>query len=1047
MSFRNISVLLTANSTSLRQQLTAAANRVDSFGTAVEKKNKGIVNSTQLMQAAVVGAATAVAAAMGYSVVAAAKFEQSMRNVNSISGLSAEKFNALSKEVLNLSTSVPQSATQLADGLYDIASSGFQGAEGLKVLEAAAVAASAGMSTTATSAKAITAVLNAYGLGADQAQDVSDTLFQTVNLGVLSFEELAGSIGDVVGIAAVTGVTVDQLGGAIAAMTKQGISGSESATLLTNLFTKMLRPSEALATKMRELGYESGEAMLKANGLRGSMEILREATGGNATALFNLFPDIQAARGALALMANEGRTYAEVAGEIEDKSKRAGATLKTFQEQSKAVTFQFKLFVNQINKNAIVMGTKLLPVVLQAMKAMQRLGRGVGEALTLLAPFFKTVGQIGADLINILGEMAKAAAPAIKVLAGIAFLGLVETLEAIAGAVKAVTGFFAEYETAAAALGAVIAVALLPSLTAMVAALSTKVYVAAVLGIVSLIDVAGKATAAFTGMGLAATFATAGFAAVAAAGVYAFQKIDDASEKGAASVEKLLKRMGDPGNDPQEMGRSISALTAEIQKNKQVLDDIGVFSIHNPFSEDDPAGNARGAIEEAKKNIELLEEARGNAAQNISAIYRETGLAHADIVALASKSGTDLTASYEESSEAREKIVNEFLAMEQAAQTSGSVLQEVAGADLKAMEALAEQIKEVTKATGEAFQGDTSVIGNFKIEKDGGSAGVQLKAYYQRTITEAKTFTNQINEATKRGLDPQMVSRLLQAGPQAAGPILQGLLSDHSGKMIQMANESEEALRSINTKVVEFARLTTLATTSSSDQMVKDLGAAMEIAAENMAQGANGTVASVAKALKMGEPEVRRIAGQYGITFVTTAQGKLNGNPLKPKVELNTAEMDSELARFRNRAGQNVITIPVQLGPTPKVPKGYDPRLRAATGGYVKGPGTGTSDSIPARLSNGEFVVRAAAVKSIGVDNLHAMNAKGYAKGGYVGRMPSSQPAGQDISKTIAKAVASAIREVPRNQLTVTVPQDKPNRYAGAVVEEAVFAARLGRLS
>lgn len=37
--------------------------------------------------------------------------------------------------------------------------------------------------------------------------------------------------------------------------------------------------------------------------------------------------------------------------------------------------------------------------------------------------------------------------------------------------------------------------------------------------------------------------------------------------------------------------------------------------------------------------------------------------------------------------------------------------------------------------------------------------------------------------------------------------------------------------------------------------------------------------------------------------------------------------------------------------------------LNLATGGYVRGPGTGTSDSIPANLSNGEFVVNAAATK------------------------------------------------------------------------------------
>jgi TP901 family phage tail tape measure protein len=45
-----------------------------------------------------------------------------------------------------------------------------------------------------------------------------------------------------------------------------------------------------------------------------------------------------------------------------------------------------------------------------------------------------------------------------------------------------------------------------------------------------------------------------------------------------------------------------------------------------------------------------------------------------------------------------------------------------------------------------------------------------------------------------------------------------------------------------------------------------------------------------------------------------------------------------------------------------------------ATGGYVSGPGTGTSDSISARLSNGEFVMRAKAVKHWGTNFLDSLN-------------------------------------------------------------------------
>lgn len=45
-----------------------------------------------------------------------------------------------------------------------------------------------------------------------------------------------------------------------------------------------------------------------------------------------------------------------------------------------------------------------------------------------------------------------------------------------------------------------------------------------------------------------------------------------------------------------------------------------------------------------------------------------------------------------------------------------------------------------------------------------------------------------------------------------------------------------------------------------------------------------------------------------------------------------------------------------------------------ASGGRVHGPGSGTSDSVPAMLSNGEYVVRSAAVNRVGVGTLNAIN-------------------------------------------------------------------------
>jgi hypothetical protein len=69
-----------------------------------------------------------------------------------------------------------------------------------------------------------------------------------------------------------------------------------------------------------------------------------------------------------------------------------------------------------------------------------------------------------------------------------------------------------------------------------------------------------------------------------------------------------------------------------------------------------------------------------------------------------------------------------------------------------------------------------------------------------------------------------------------------------------------------------------------------------------------------------------------------------------------------------------------------KIKQPYAPDLKEATGGYISGAGSGTSDSIPARLSDGEYVINAAATrrnKSL-LDKINSGGPTGYAAGGAV---------------------------------------------------------------
>lgn len=101
-----------------------------------------------------------------------------------------------------------------------------------------------------------------------------------------------------------------------------------------------------------------------------------------------------------------------------------------------------------------------------------------------------------------------------------------------------------------------------------------------------------------------------------------------------------------------------------------------------------------------------------------------------------------------------------------------------------------------------------------------------------------------------------------------------------------------------------------------------------------------------------------------------------------------------------------------------------------ATGGYISGPGTGTSDSIPAMLSNGEYVIKAEAVRRYGTNFLNAVNSGAFtrmktsiprfAEGGYVGDALQDTARGMtDFAKSIGTSVSTT------NNMNIALVEDR----------------------
>src|SRR5262249_40259356 len=107
-----------------------------------------------------------------------------------------------------------------------------------------AMASSAGLGDVAVVADAVTSVLGAYGVKTISAKKATDILVAAVREGKAEPEDFARSIGKVTAVAKLMGVGFDEVAGAMAATSLQGINAHQSAQQLRALLVTFLKPTK-----------------------------------------------------------------------------------------------------------------------------------------------------------------------------------------------------------------------------------------------------------------------------------------------------------------------------------------------------------------------------------------------------------------------------------------------------------------------------------------------------------------------------------------------------------------------------------------------------------------------------------------------------------------------------------------------------------------------------------------------------------------------------------------------------------------------------------
>lgn len=351
----------------LLNAIESEVNKLNGSFSEIPKKTGGIFDKLKGAAGSVVGQLAAVAGAaftvqQAFTTLAAqSKAEGALRTL----GVNATEASAAFMK-LSIDLQGQASAVELTAAAYDVASAGFaKVADQTKILEAATKGAVGGMSDINTVGNAVTSVLNAYGMGADQAGKLVDGFIQTQNDGKIILNEYAALIGRLAPTAVAAGVGIEELNAAVATITAQGVAPESAVNGLNQALISILKPTNEASALAQQLGINFNETGLRTKGLKGILEEVAGATKGSATQLTTLFGSVDALKAVLPLLSGDMKKFAE---NIIKQKEAAGVADKAFNDMSKTIGGALKE-VDTAFKNLIVSFEPITPAIITPFKA------------------------------------------------------------------------------------------------------------------------------------------------------------------------------------------------------------------------------------------------------------------------------------------------------------------------------------------------------------------------------------------------------------------------------------------------------------------------------------------------------------------------------------------------------------------------------------------------------------------------------------------------------------------------------------------------------
>jgi len=372
--------------------------------------------------------------AVGYAATSAAsQFQAAMMMLVTQAGLPASQLANLTTQVQAFADSGAQQTPEvLAQGLYHIVSLGVPAADAMGVLKDASEGAGLSGANLEDVASALGAAVASNIKGSGDYQNAMAILNATVGAGNMRMQDLATALGNVLPQATTAGLSLTDVGAAMATMTDNGMPAADAATRLHMAISLMEAPTHQATQALQSIGITQLQLAddMRNKGLLAALtdlhdhlvdtgltadqqaQILSEAFGGGRTS------------GSIELLLNNLDRVQQKYQLIDQGVNQFGTDV---QDQSQTAAAQFAEAQAQMSDAMIKLGAAMLPLITDVMPKLV-------AAVTWLVNEFVSLPKPVQDGVLIFLALFAALGPVLVIIGSM--ITVVGTLATIIGAIS-----------------------------------------------------------------------------------------------------------------------------------------------------------------------------------------------------------------------------------------------------------------------------------------------------------------------------------------------------------------------------------------------------------------------------------------------------------------------------------------------------------------------------------------------------------------------------------------------------------------------------------